>query len=180
MRFSWSARNFSPCSISTCKSLTVCSNYIIRSACCACKFSIRFFSACNRYVFICSCSKVSEFCILAANFSVEARFTSFNSILSGNFWTLSSKVRSLSFSNNRSRSVIKSGFKVPNRSSGSSPLSTCCSVADFSITRRMESRNCSPRYAARSYCLIMSAAFPSSAIWMASIGLYPSSAIVSR
>ena len=40
--------------------------------------------------------------------------------------------------------------------------------------------NCSPRYAARSYCLIMSAAFPSSAIWMASIGLYPSSAIVSR
>ena len=44
----------------------------------------------------------------------------------------------------------------------------------------MKFRNCSPRYAARSYCLIMSAAFPSSAIWMASIGLYPSSAIVSR
>ena len=41
-------------------------------------------------------------------------------------------------------------------------------------------RNCSPRYAARSYCLIMSAAFPSSAIRMASIGLYPSSAIESR
>ena len=40
--------------------------------------------------------------------------------------------------------------------------------------------NCSPRYAARSYCLIMSAAFPSSAIRMASIGLYPSSAIESR
>ena len=40
--------------------------------------------------------------------------------------------------------------------------------------------NCSPRYAARSYCLIMSAAFPSSAIWMASIGLYPSSAIEPR
>ena len=40
--------------------------------------------------------------------------------------------------------------------------------------------NRSLRYAARSYCLIMSAAFPSSAIWMASIGLYPSSAIVSR
>ena len=37
-----------------------------------------------------------------------------------------------------------------------------------------------PRYAARSYCLIMSAAFPSSAIRMASIGLYPSSAIESR
>ena len=42
------------------------------------------------------------------------------------------------------------------------------------------SGNCSPRYAARSYCLIMSAAFPSSAIWMASIGLYPSSAIEPR
>ena len=40
--------------------------------------------------------------------------------------------------------------------------------------------NRSLRYAARLYCLIMSAAFPSSAIWMASIGLYPSSAIVSR
>ena len=56
-----------------------------------------------------------------------------------------------------------------------------------SIVQRLRSRelekptgNCSPRYAARSYCLIMSAAFPSSAIRMASIGLYPSSAIESR
>ena len=46
--------------------------------------------------------------------------------------------------------------------------------------RAYSAGNCSPRCAARSYCLIMSAAFPSSAIRMASIGLYPSSAIESR
>ena len=57
---------------------------------------------------------------------------------------------------------------------------TCLAFRDPPRVRLKDGGNCSPRYAARSYCLIMSAAFPSSAIRMASIGLYPSSAIESR